>query len=143
MYNGQPQPVVRNRMHVYMFGLSRGQGLRGCVSNPPQRTFFFSLLFAYHPIHHLCPSSSLSLLPLVAQIQGHTAGSSPPIPLRCVPLFSSRAYFGHFFPCRLASSCCAYPRCKALSTIESSSNKVKKARSTRGARTQDSQNTNK
>ena len=78
-----------------------------CVSS----SFFPSLLLS-SPIFF-----SLSFQ-VVTQIRGHTAGSSPRFPLRYVPSFLSRKDFSLFFPCRLASNC-AYPRGKALSTIES------------------------
>ena len=39
----------------------------------------FISLFIFHPIYYLRPSFSLSLL-VVAQIRGHIAGSSPPLP---------------------------------------------------------------
>ena len=55
---------------------------------------------------------------LVTQIRGRTAGSATPFPLRYVASFWSREDFRLFFPRRLASNC-AYPRCKALPTVES------------------------
>ena len=42
------------------------------------RTAFFFFFF-FNPIYYLQPSFSLSL-PVVTQIRGHIAGSSPPLP---------------------------------------------------------------
>ena len=67
-------------------------------------TYHFFIFIFSHPIHYLRTSSSLSF-PLVTQIRGHIAGSSPPFPLRYVPSFLSREDFSLFFPRRLASNC--------------------------------------
>ena len=75
-------------------------------------TFFsllFFLLFFSIPFILSSPFCSLSL-PVVTQIRGHIAGSSPPLPTTVRALhFLSQENFSCFFPRRLASNC-AYPR---------------------------------
>ena len=74
-------------------------------------TLFFFLRPICYPRTILSPS-----LPVVTQIRGHIAGSSPPSPLRHVPSFLSREIIHHFLPSSTGVKLCVPTLLGVIST---------------------------